>query len=338
MVPVALQRAAKQFRDALEREEHVFVEADADADGIASAVLLRAALGDQVDGAETVMREWVHPTDIPLLLADLALFPNTPAERAVRGSPRAYAVDHHPWQDVRVDAALNPYLLGLPQIWNTGVLVYITFQDRLRELSWLAAASAVADHTWGEHMEELFGPLRPEYERVAHILGSLPLHPDVDVRRIPEMLGIPTSLHEFLDNSQLLHIRSDVERELARYTEHPEDIALVFDPRRRIMVIYIDSRFRGLKSVVSTILSEKYPNWLICTMQKYGNALHVSLRLAKSKDYGIDLGRIAYRIARELMGMGGGHPEAAGMTLPPSILPDDVVNALYREVRRLGSP
>ena len=125
--------------------------------------------------------------------------------------------------------------------------------------------------------------------------------------------------------------------ELARYTEHPEDVAIVFDPRRRIMVIYINSRFRGLKSIVSTILSEKYPNWLICTMQNYEDGLHVSLRLAHAKDYGVDLGKVAHRIARELMGMGGGHPEAAGMTLPASILPDDVVNALYREVRWLGS-
>ena len=195
MVPVKLEGAARRFAEALLAEEALHIEADADADGIASAVLLRAALGDRVESAETILREWAHPTGVPILLADLALFPNTPAERAVRGSPRAYAVDHHPWQGVAVDAALNPYLLGLPQIWNTGVLVYIAFQDRLENLSWLAAASAVADHTWGPHMEDLFGPLRPEYERVAHILGALPLHPDVDVRRIPEMLGVPTSMH-----------------------------------------------------------------------------------------------------------------------------------------------
>ncbi len=337
MVPVALKKALENLQSHLAAEQTLFLEVDADADGIAAGHIIRTALerkGIEAKG-EAILREWVHPTDEPLLLADLAL--RGKALNVIKKQNVAYALDHHRW-DPRAQnylkAYVNTHLLNVenPARWNTGLLAYIMFKDTVPDLNWLAAASAYADHVYGEHVRALtgFDHILPEIKTVGDALGALAFHPDVDTRRVFKMLEGITSLNEFLDNAYIRRIHTDVEREIQRYVSDPTSHALVYDTGRKIMVIYVNSRYPRIKSPISTILSDRFPNWLVCVMQKYFGRLHVSLRLQNAEQMGIDLGKIAQKIGKEFMGEGGGHKPAAGITLPPSILPDDVINALYR--------
>lgn len=336
MVPVILERALRSLRGALTSEERIFIEADADADGIAAGHIIRTALEREGVGAEgeAVLREWVHPSDAPLLLADLAL--QGRALEVVKNQDTAYALDHHRWAPGAqgyLKAHVNTHLLGIenPQRWNTGLLAFIMFRDVVPELGWLAAASSYADRTYGAHVTGITGTHEPDkIKKAGERLGALSFHPDVDVRRVFDMLEGIASLDEFLDNTRIDHIHTDVEREARRYTESPADHALVYDPGRRVMVIHVDSRYPRIRALISTTLSDRHPDWIVCVLQRHHGRLFASLRFQNAEQAGLDMGAVARKIGKMLFGEGGGHRPAAGVSLPASVTADDFVSALYR--------
>ena len=103
------------------------------------------------------------------------------------------------------------------------------------------------------------------------------------------------------------------EEELGEWLRRGEEEA------RKGSIVYIlveGVKTRKLRSPLSTILSDRFPDKVFIVGQRSNGYVEYSLRCQNYEKRGVHLGEIAREAAKLFGGRGGGHPPAAGLKIP----------------------
>ncbi len=341
-IPSSLLSAIRTFRASLD-DELYHVEHDTDMDGFASGVIATVALrrlGFQAYPYPVERSKTFVPETGALVFTDIAL-DNEPTEtvrRASAAGTNVYAIDHHPWErgiEEKLHAFVNPHLIpGMPNPsqWNAGFLAYLTFRDVAADYGWLAAISVYTDRCvtpWSKPLLDDYG-----YDRVKKAGDMLTAYIAVkeDLGELDWLLlNRIYGLEDVLNYEPFLEAEKVFEEAIDRYVNDPKAHALFWDERRKICVIETEEPYLGINAVVSTRISFKpeYMDWVVVVLgrDKHGN-VKGSLRCQHWEKRGRHMGKLASKLAAQLGGVGGGHPMAAGMRLPPTAGKEELVELL----------
>ena len=310
MFPKALVEASREMRDKLLSLEEVTIFHDTDPDGVFSAAILEDFLlknGVRVNAFGRDREKVRFGGNVALL--DLAY-------RYGRRPGTIFYIDHHEPDKLPENVhPLNPWLLGVenPFKWNTSLLAWLV-ADQNKEYEWAAAAGHWADHCvheptkkWIESVKERYGG---DILTAAKFVGLAKYFDEVSPDEVRELVRGAASPTDIVANRKLQRLNKIIEEELRRHLE-------VLEAERGPVVTYIvDTPIKKLKSPLSTIISDRYPETIYVICQQKGEDLDCSLRFQEAIRYGVHLGEVAREAARLFGGSGGGHPPAAAVRIP----------------------
>ena len=317
-----------RFRHALESEKRkIIIYTDTDADGHAAGANLAVALermGKNVT-LRPVDRDNVvfDDKDAAYVLSDIAISDKI-IEDAKRTGVRVYYVDHHPpregWSAI-VREHLNSKVLE-PEgndwyHWNTSALVYLAFRDLLHDRSWLTAAGMHGDHADKGFSHKIFIRAHRAANAVATALELAEHFPkEISDQEMGELAISARRPEDILNHPKLDPLYRRYDEEVNRFISDPRKYAAIWDENKKIFVLRLESNIRKIKSPVSSILGDRYKDWVVIVCQPWEGKIDCSLRAVNWKEKNVDMGEWAREFAEQSNGRGGGHPIAAGLKFP----------------------
>ena len=332
----------QRFLEGVEKNSKVFMVYDDDGDGICSASIFRKILDAKgvklssmpADPRDHVTKKMVdeivsvNPTHVILL--DIP-FVERNLLKKLSSSSKVLIVDHHMVHHYEEVAYANPRTIKEDLYMPTSCLAYFSskrFFDK--NLSWLGAVGVLSDHGFNdcrfvlEDLRSTYPELLEGARRFTHkelfektklgvmakmisasitVKGnegaklSFEIFSTMDWRGIIEGKGKAAELHKLVEI---------FERELLKFVEEFKSRAKDYG---KFLYFEFSSPYR-IKSSLASMLSTKHKK-VIVLGQVIGNSLSISVR-----GRGYDLGSIMKKVCGAVGGHGGGHPQAAGGSIP----------------------
>lgn len=312
MFPGPLVKTAEDLRKKLLEEKKIRIFHDTDPDGIFSAAILEDFLekrGLEVEACGTG-REGVEFGGAVVLLDIAYKYGKQPGT--------IYYIDHHEPERLPLPDnvySLNPWLLNLknPFRWNTSLLAWLVAgQEETYE--WMAAAGHWADHCINEFTKNWVGKIINKYgdsiAAAAKYVGLAKYFEDISPDSMRELVRSASSPEEIVSHPKLRNLNKIMENEIKYY------LSILGSERGPVVVYIVETTIKKLKSPLSTIISDRYPDTIYVICQRDDKYLDCSLRFQNAVQHGIHLGNVAKDAARLFGGSGGGHPPAAAVKIP----------------------
>ncbi len=308
-----------------------------DGDGITSAVLLATALkrlGKNVSYYRPTNYEdftnGINMDEVTdrIILCDIA---GQPVEKGLGlfSGKSICLLDHHELIEGKNFPYINPKMWGDDTYTPCALLTYRLFEDKLKDLDWVAMMGWISDA--GPKDDKEFGLrtlkkynmepgkhdflLDNAFGRAAEMTNNMII--EYGRAGADEAVGIllsSNSLAEFMDNERVKNASKKVDKNIAELLDE-------FDERseRVIDLIYffeMPSSKKRYAATLSTALSlNKYRNNVVVIMTKVkGDVEKVSIRATGLK---VRLPEALREVFKHIKGSGGGHDQASGAQIRP---------------------
>ncbi len=210
----------------------------------------------------------------------------------------------------------NPRLKNPKMYQSTTYLAYkiISKMADISDMLWVAAVGAVADYDlrWSEDvMKEAQKKWDMKtFQRLAAMIDSARITHSKSCEQIVDVIINSKSPEQILQSEDFLQSYNDIESEIAAVTAD----AIAGAEKAGDVVFYNIKAKYNIKSVISTKLSEKWPDKLLVIWEKTGNRVSMSVR---NQNKNIDANKVIRSAVKDIRGAsGGGHEAAAGATMP----------------------
>ncbi len=335
----------ENFIKSISKNDKVAIIHDSDPDGICSAVIISKAI-ERIRGEKINLRinqninehglniktvEVLKKNNINKVIStDLSLEEIPEMLKEVEKFADVLIIDHHPTLSTNYSQRV---FIFKPQLFCEGIeppkycsskLVYdmcLRIVD-VSDLDWVATVGVIADiatMAWPEFMEDVFNKykikkgkdwFKSKLGRIAEYIVSTQSY---DLSKIQEVFDIVYNAKKPNDiiNSGLKKYYKIVDAEIKDWVKNVNKRAEI---HKDIDLIFyeIKSKYR-IKSPISTIISFKYPNKTLLTVDINDDNVGVSARRQDKKIKTNEM--ILYAIKGLKNAYGGGHPPASGARL-----------------------
>ncbi|NOX71927.1 MAG: DHH family phosphoesterase [Candidatus Micrarchaeota archaeon] len=236
-------------------------------------------------------------------------------------------IDHHPFErdlnelgmvhinNMLLDEYKNMYMPASCIIWK--MLSAMGFESE--RYSWIAGIGVIGDYGTKDCPDVIESvrrkdPKLVEGDIMASTLskGAEMISASITVKGVwgagysLRKIVASGSFYDFISDNKLSRWHEMLSKEIKRITEDFEKNGKKDDGKGSV-IYEIKSDF-SISSVISSLISEKYPNMVVIIYKKWDNMYKVSLRC---QDGHVDVGSLA-KAASAGIGSGGGHRKAAG--------------------------
>ncbi len=322
----------KTFLDRIKPENRVYIIHHNDADGVCSAGIVGKYLKSRKVYPTFVSQpippkkatfhsiSWEDPDYVIVL--DIALDQSRNL-LDVFDCP-VLIIDHHVSKDLssRKVTHINPRFENPDIYQSASYLVYKLLGEK--EYAWVAAVGAIGDFNT-EDSQDLFQDLedykKEELGFVSNVIASVKA---VEGRKgceeFAQLLSEVGGVKElFRKGKRFLEENNTIDEEIDRVMR---DFEKNKEVKGKVTFYHMESKYR-IRSIIATKLPVKNVNAIY---EGEGNNHVFSLR---SKE--VDLTKVLDRVLEKVDGSGGGHPQAAGATIPAEFA-DDFKREFAREV------
>ncbi len=237
-------------------------------------------------------------------------------------------IDHHPFErDMNKEGMIHINNMLLDEYKNsyipTSCIIWRIFSEMelpTDECSWIAGIGVIGDYGPKECMDVIENVKKQNPELVKGDImgcglskGADMISASITVRGIKgayyslSRLKNAENFYDFISDPNLVEWNEKLQDEVEKIMKDLEESSYM-DKEKRILMYEIKSDL-SISSIISTVVSEKYPDHVIIIYKKWNeNAFKVSLRC---QDGHVDVGQLAKECSKDI-GTGGGHKKAAG--------------------------
>jgi len=337
---------AVNFIKEINLKDKVFLVSHNDADGVCSAALMHSLLSEFGINPSIVIQpippkkatfhsiSWEEPDY--LIILDIPMDQNI--ELLDKFTCKILIIDHHVSKDLSSKNIINVNpRFEKPEIYQpASYLVYKLAKKLGKPKAWVAAIGVIGDYGWKDCMD-LFKDLKeqnPELypgkdflnSRIGNVWKTITAVKAVEGREgCEKFVKILTKAMSLEDVFRTKEGQSFLEDEKI-IDEEIENIKMDFEKNAEFgdVVFYeLGSKYK-IRSLVASLFSKDN---ILAVYQREGNSYAFSLR-----SNSVDLARIVKKVSEKVGGIGGGHPVAAGATIPVEKL-NEFKKLLVREVK-----
>jgi single-stranded DNA-specific DHH superfamily exonuclease len=324
----------KSFIKNIKKSEKVFVLYHKDADGVCSAAICNFALKklgikiSRIESAQVDEREKIFDKlkdcDVAILL-DLAggYF----KDKLNAMDKKFLVIDHHMInKNLKGEKIvyINPRFENEEAYKPASYVVYKFFDSfmDLKGLGWIAVLGTIGDYGFGDCRDliDKFVGAKTRYEAFETEFGKAALFlsgaaAEIGYEKVFEELIAAKNIEELRKNKKLVAAYANYEKEYEAAEEEFWKNAEKFEKADLIFSV-VHTKRRGIGSALSTALGAKYQDKIIAVAEKIGDNFKVHTRYQTAGKHDVHMGEVSESCGRKSGGLGGGHREAAGSTIP----------------------
>jgi single-stranded DNA-specific DHH superfamily exonuclease len=326
-------------------EEKIAIIHDADPDGLCSAVLMNRLItrlrgkpahahfvpprGIKNTVAPEVFKELKKKGITKAIFTDLGVHEDAATIRKLEKQCELLIIDHHTFFH---DVTSTRTVLAMPQLladdiepsrYSSTKLAY-DLANRHADFSdadWIAAIGVISDMTgeaWQEFLMHVFSRhnLKPNPKEwfatdIGRISGMFHAAMSINEKKIGtcfDALMRATQPSDVLKNKKLATLKSSFDREIVAWIAKMPKLAEK-NEARKVLWYEISPKYH-INSPVSTILSLKYPDWVVLIVEKDKGIARISARCQSQRVHVNELMKATTKGLKNAGG--GGHKPAAG--------------------------
>jgi single-stranded DNA-specific DHH superfamily exonuclease len=324
-----MEEKAIKFLKALKPTDGVVIIFNNDDDGMCSCAIVKKYLlsigvdpyiiSQPMPPDKNLLRRVQTGAPNRIILLDMAIDEMPQLVGKMKSFADVLIVDHHVIRNNLNSASVvhyNPRLKS-PKIYQSTTYLAYKMVSKIMDISdmlWVAATGAVADYDlrWSEDVMKEAQKVwdMKTFQRLAAMLDSARLTHSKSCEQIVDVVLNSKSPEQILQSKDFLQSYNDIESEINAVVS---DAFANAEKSGEIVFYNIKAKY-NIKSVISTKLSEKWPDKLVIIWEKTGNRISMSVR---NQNKNIDANKVIRAAVKGIKGAsGGGHEAAAGGTMP----------------------